>query len=160
MPRTLADVHQSLINMEKQAAASRPGATDDAELEKRAEAIARAEMEKEAAIQKTAAEYDAAGRIMARGFADEFQKCMAEIEKVGMEGFVAGQVENDLEPSSAPIPTTGMAPKQHNKELNSTEGVKGKLGPGGAPAIITVKSMQEAAQPTPRAAATDLGGGA
>lgn len=38
------------------------------------------ETEEEVSIEKLAAEYDAAGRIMARGFFDEFQKLARELE--------------------------------------------------------------------------------
>ena len=100
--KSLTDIYNGLTNLEKQAAAKNTNRS--AALEKKAEVLARREMTKEAAMMKTAQEYDAAGRIMARGFVDEFQTCIAHIEKVGMEGYVAGQIENDLDPSK-PVST-------------------------------------------------------
>jgi hypothetical protein len=43
--------------------------------------VASAAVEEEASIEKLAAEYDAAGRIMARGFFDEFHKLARELEE-------------------------------------------------------------------------------
>lgn len=138
--KSLADLYTDLTTMEK--AASAKTAAPSAALEKRAEDLARAELLKEAEIKKTAAEYDAAGRIMARGFMDEFLTKMAELDAGGGSAVsVPGQADNDLDPARQPIPTTGSAPKQESAELNSTEGVKDKLGPAGAPAILTVRDM-------------------
>jgi len=139
--KSLASIYNDLNSQEKRASAAH---APTPAMEKKAEAMARAELQKEAEIQKTAAEYDAAGRIMARGFMDEFLTKMAEIEG-GTAVSVPGQADNDIDPARAAIPTTGSGPKMENAELNSAEGVKGKLGPAGAPAILTVRSMGDLA---------------
>ena len=135
--KSLASLYTDLTNMEKKANA---GPAPSAALEKRAEDMARDELKKEAEIRKTAAEYDAAGRIMARGFMDEFLTKMAELEG-GSAVSVPGQADNDLDPARQPIPTTGSAPKQENADVDSAEGVKAKLGVNSAPAILTVRDM-------------------
>jgi len=126
--KSLASIYNDLNSQEKRASAAH---APTPAMEKKAEAMARAE-------------YDAAGRIMARGFMDEFLTKMAEIEG-GTAVSVPGQADNDIDPARAAIPTTGSGPKMENAELNSAEGVKGKLGPAGAPAILTVRSMGDLA---------------
>ena len=162
--KSLTDIYNGLTNLEKQAAAKNTNRS--AALEKKAEVLARREMTKEAAMMKTAQEYDAAGRIMARGFVDEFQTCIAHIEKVGMEGYVAGQIENDLDPSRAAIPTTGSMTEngdlEAGAESSSVSGVKNQLGVtasglggGEVGKIMTIKD--QLALPA-AATATNLGG--
>jgi hypothetical protein len=163
--KSLSDIYTGLVNLEKQAAATTTHRT--AALEKKAEAMARSDMRKEAAMMKTAAEYDAAGRIMARGFVDEFQSCIAHLEKVGMEGYVAGQIENDIETDRGGI-DTGKHTQLENADLASgaesstVEGVKTQLGVtasglggGEVGKIMTIKDQLT----LPAAAtATNLGG--
>ena len=162
--KSLSDIYTGLVTLEKQAAATTTNRS--AALEKKAEVLARREMTKEAAMMKTAAEYDAAGRIMARGFVDEFQSCIAHLEKVGMEGYVAGQIENDLDPTRAAISTTGAMTENGNleegAERSSVEGAKTQLGVtasglggGEVGKIMTIKD--QLALPA-AATATNLGG--
>ncbi len=163
--KSLSEIYNGLVDMEKQASAP---AARNAQLEKKAEVLARVSLRKEAAIQKTAAEYDAAGRIMARGFVDEFMGCMDKIANEGMQSYVAGQVphDGDLANTNAPIPTTG--PMTANADLeagaqNSTvEGVKNQLGVtasglggGEVGKIMTVRD--QLGQPA-LATSTNLGG--
>ncbi len=161
--KSLTDIYNGVVQLEKQAQAA--PIKRQAALEKKAEAMARDEMAKEAAIQKTAAEYDAAGRIMARGFVDEFMGCIGQIEKVGMEGYVAGQIENDLDPTRGPGPigdTAANADLEAGADKSSVEGVKTQLGVsasglggGDTTKIMTVRD--QLALPA-AATATNLGG--
>ena len=69
--------------------------------------VAEAAAEEDVSIEKVAAEYDAAGRIMARGFFDEFQKLAAEM---GM-----GVLE---EGTDAKTPALGERGTQWQMEVN------------------------------------------
>lgn len=169
--KSLSAIYNGLVDMEKAAQAKtgdqvKTAAAKKAELEKKAEAMARAELTKEAQIKKVAAEYDAAGRIMARGFADEFMTQMGRLQKLGMEGYVAGQIENDLDPSRTAIPTTGAMKENgdlaNGAESSTVEGVKNQLGVTGSglgggetTKIMTVRD--QLGQPA-AASATNLGG--
>ena len=70
---SLADLY---LQMQEQDSA---GADDD--FDKIAEAAAQEEVTETQSIEKMAQEYDAAGRIMARGFFDEFHKLARELEE-------------------------------------------------------------------------------
>lgn len=160
--QSLTDIYNGVVQLEKQAHAA--PIHRQARLEKKAEAMARHELTKSAAMQKTAAEYDAAGRIMARGFVDEFQTCIGQIEKLGMEGYVAGQIENDLDPQRGPGPVgdpMANANLSSGTASSSVDGVKaqldmsGGLGGGETTKIMTVRD--QLVQPA-AASATNLGG--
>ena len=135
----LADLFMQMQDADghvKEAAAAAEGEVDTegtteaagGELEAAAEALAAAEIEKEAGV-KLAAEYDAAGRIMARGFFDEIQKLASEgthvvpgtnakpsaakTEALGERGVPLVPVNDASSPkNNVPIPTAGPGPKK------------------------------------------------
>lgn len=91
---TLQDIYLQMTNIDKTAAAAAGAPPDNEEptpeeLAAAAEKLAADEAEAQLAadgtgepgedIMKVAAEYDAAGRLMARGFYDEFMKCAAGV---------------------------------------------------------------------------------
>ena len=119
--------------------------TDEQALEAAAEALASQELEKEAGV-KLAAEYDAAGRIMARGFFDEVQKLAAadthvvpganakpsaaKTEALGERGVPLMPVNDASSPkNNVGIPTAGSAPKQVYKDVLK-DGKKTSVGSG------------------------------
>lgn len=119
--------------------------TDEQALDAAAEALASQELEKEAGI-KLAAEYDAAGRIMARGFFDEVQKLAAadthvvpganskpsaaKTEALGERGVPLMPVNDASSPkNNVGIPTAGPGPKQVYKDVLK-DGKKTSVGSG------------------------------
>ena len=72
---SLADLYMHLSDSDEQYASEY---TTEDDFDKVAQAAAETE---EVSIVKVAAEYDAAGRIMARGFMDEFSKLAMELEE-------------------------------------------------------------------------------
>lgn len=127
--------------------------TEGTELEAAAEALAAAEIEKEAGI-KLAAEYDAAGRIMARGFFDEIQKLASEdthvvpganskpsaakTEALGERGVPLMPVNDASSPkNNVPIPTTGPGPKKvYTNVLKDGKGAKPGSGVTMSPPVV------------------------
>lgn len=79
------------------------------DLDKIAELAAEDSIQDEAGVEKLAAEYDAAGRIMARGFYDELNKLARELE----------------DPTQAATPALGDRGTQYQMETNYED--KGKL---------------------------------
>lgn len=121
----LADLYVQLVASDEE-----EFLVDDVELDK----LAAAEAGEEMGIEKLAAEYDAAGRIMARGFYDEFMKIAdglveepshASTPAMGERGLEMHlPVNKDPNASSQPNPHVG---KEEHKEI-----LKGKgEGPGG-----------------------------
>lgn len=153
----LADLYLSMQEAdghvkEATGAASETETTNDATVDEQtldaaAEALASQEFEKEAGI-KLAAEYDAAGRIMARGFFDEVQKLAAaggdthvvpganskpsaaKTEALGERGVPLMPVNDASSPkNNVGIPTSGSAPKQVYKDVLK-DGKKTGVGSG------------------------------
>jgi len=128
--KSLAEIYNHTVSLEKQAHVRVVENNDH--LEKIAEQMAHEEIE----MKKLASEYDAAGRIMARGFMDEFQKLALEVEEIMGDGTPA-QVESDLKSGPAD-PTTGPGPKSENKiedigdEAGSLDKAKALVGAPGA----------------------------
>lgn len=121
------------------------GTTEEQALDAAAEALAADQFEKEAGI-KLAAEYDAAGRIMARGFFDEVQKLAAadthvvpganakpsaaKTEALGERGVPLMPVNDASSPkNNVGIPTAGPGPKQVYKDVLK-DGKKTGVGSG------------------------------
>lgn len=151
----LADLYLSMQGLDgqvKEAAAgdsetetTTENGTDEQALDAAAEALASQDLEKEAGI-KLAAEYDAAGRIMARGFFDEVQKLAAadthvvpganskpsaaKTEALGERGVPLMPVNDASSPkNNVGIPTAGSAPKQVYKDVLK-DGKKTSVGSG------------------------------
>lgn len=119
--------------------------TDEQALDAAAGALAAQDFDKEAGI-KLAAEYDAAGRIMARGFFDEVQKLAAadthvvpganskpsaaKTEALGERGVPLMPVNDASSPkNNVGIPTSGSAPKQVYRDVLK-DGKKTSVGSG------------------------------
>jgi hypothetical protein len=111
--KSLTDIYLSLtqvdMNKEAAAAASAP-ADDDVDFAKMAEAMADAEAtelvqqdqgDDDGSIMKVAQEYDSAGRIMARGFYDEFCKLAGALDTAVSENQMTES------PSKASTPALG-----------------------------------------------------
>lgn len=144
-----------------------PAVDDNDDFAKMAEAIASAEadeiVEEDDSIIKVAAEYDSAGRIMARGFYDEFMK-------------LAGAMDTDVSSNQmTESPSAASTPALGNRGLPTVEtnfagndahdGQIETAGPGGKQVYKDVlkPSKTIAAGMTgddPEAAAISLGGGA
>lgn len=152
---TLADLYLSMQEADGQVKEAAAGAsetettteagTDEQALDAAAEALASQELEKEAGI-KLAAEYDAAGRIMARGFFDEVQKLAAadthvvpganakpsaaKTDALGERGVPLMPVNDASSPkNNVPIQTAGPGPKQVYKDVLK-DGKKTSVGSG------------------------------
>jgi len=106
---SLADLYMQIADQDS------AGGDDD--FDKIAEAAVEAEVDEGASIEKLAQEYDAAGRIMARGFMDEFQKMARELE----------------EGSDAATPALGDRGTQWQMETNLDD--KGQLVTKGSQAV-------------------------
>ena len=142
--KSLSEIYNRTVQLEKQASTQPRAVYSDDQIEKVAEQMAREEVE----MKKLASEYDAAGRIMARGFMDEFNKLAAEIDAVMNDGQSPAQVETDLA-AGTQDPTAGAAPKGENalesdgSQDKTLEQAKAMLGaPGsvpGAAAVVTVR---------------------
>jgi hypothetical protein len=80
---SLADIFMHLTDMDKTASEAAGAPQDNVDFAKVAEQLAEAEastvVEEDQDMIKVAAEYDAAGRIIARGFFDEFMKLAASV---------------------------------------------------------------------------------
>lgn len=171
---TLADLYLALSNqdIEKQAsaAAGAPSADqDDVDFAQMAEKIAEAEAAEQVAseddgeIVKIAAEYDAAGRIMARGFFDEFYKLA--------EGMTSAAPNQDTESESAaktpalgerglPTVETNFAGSPNHDQAMSTTGANaGKSNYADSLAPTKTISAGQGTGTDPEAAAIGLGGG-
>jgi len=174
---TLQDIYLNLVqqDMDKTAAVAAnvpPPATDAepdfakmaAELaDAEASSIINAEVDDEQQIMKVASEYDAAGRIMARGFYDEFNK-LAQ----GMETTVSPNQNTETESSASTpslgdrglptVPTNYAGSDKHDQPIETT---------GAGPKDVYKDSLKptktiSAGQGTgddPEAAAISLGGG-
>lgn len=149
--KSLTDIYLALTESDFEKEAEAAAQVPDADFAKMAEQLAEAEAEdivaadgEEVDMVKVAKEYDAAGRIMARGFYEEFNKLAgnmdtdvtpnqnteaesaAQTPALGERGLptvptnYAGSPENDK-----PIETTGPGPKQvHAKVLEEKRKVK------------------------------------
>lgn len=172
---SLADLYLALSNqdIEKQAsaAAGAPAADDqdDVDFAQMAEKIAEAEAAEQVAaeddgeIVKIAAEYDAAGRIMARGFFDEFYKLA--------EGMTSAAPNQDTESESAaktpalgerglPTVETNFAGSANHDQAMSTTGANaGKSNYADSLAPTKTISAGQGTGTDPEAAAIGLGGG-
>lgn len=131
---------------------------EDETLDKIAELAAEEEIEEEADIEKLAAEYDAAGRIMARGFFDEFQKLARELEdptqastpSLGERG-TGYQMETNYE-DKGKMDTSGGDQQHKNILKGQADGpagrAEGAMGPQFATAkhLVTSRAKQTGAQ--------------
>lgn len=119
---TLQDIYLSLADsdLQKQASVAAGAPEEDIDFAKIAEAMADAEadeviegaqyeVEEDTDIIKIAAEYDSAGRIMARGFYDEFMK-------------LAGNMDTDVSPNQmTESPSAASTPALGNRGLPTVE---------------------------------------
>lgn len=105
------------------------------------------EVSEEASIEKVAQEYDAAGRIMARGFFDEFQKLARELEDgsdaqtpaLGDRG-TQWQMETNYEDKGM-MHTQGGEQQHKNILKGQAEGPAGKAEGAMGPQFATAKHM-------------------
>jgi hypothetical protein len=171
---SLADLYLTLTNqdIEKRAAvaANAPAADqDDVDFAQMAEKIAEAEAAEQVAseddgeIIKVAAEYDAAGRIMARGFFDEFCKLA--------ESMTSAAPNQDTESeSTAKTPALGerglptvetnfAGSPNHDQAMSTTGANAGKSNYADSLAPTKTISAGQGTGTDPEAAAIGLGGG-
>ncbi len=95
--------------------------------------LAAAQAEDEYGVEKLAHEYDAAGRIMARGFMDEFMKIADAITEEASHAQTPALGERGLEPH-LPVnmdPNSGSQPNPHAGRDEHAQILQGK-GPGPA----------------------------
>jgi hypothetical protein len=122
--KSLTDIYLTLtqVDMNKEAAAAASAPTDDVDFAKMAEAMADAEAteivqqdgggnEDAGDIIKVAQEYDSAGRIMARGFFDEFQKLAGALDTAASEN---QNTESESKASTPALGTRGLPTMETN----------------------------------------------
>lgn len=175
---SLQDIYLSMAGMDKAAAAAASRqpqietqeSNDDVDFAKVAESLADAEageqveQEDAGSFLKVAAEYDAAGRIMARGFFDEFLKLA--------EGTTAADNQNTETDSAAKTPAFGdrslptLETNYAGTVSTSSAGTQPQMN-GTAPKQVYADSMETSKTinagvtgDDPEAAALSLGGGA
>lgn len=137
MSGSLADFYMQLAEQD----------TFDGEEKVAEELVEEAAEEQETSIEKLAEEYDAAGRIMARGFFDEFQKLARELEDssdaktpaFGERG-TGYQMETNYE-DKGKIVTQGGEQQHKNILKGQAEGPAGKAEGAMGPQFATAKHL-------------------
>ena len=142
--KSLTDIYLSLthVDMNKEAAQAAYASNDDIDFAKMAEAMADAEadqvVEEEYAsddagsddIIKVAQEYDSAGRIMARGFFDEFNKLAGALDTAASDNQMTESESAASTPSlgnrGLPTMETNFAGSQDHDEPMETAGMAAK----------------------------------
>ena len=176
--KTLQDIYLGMTGLDKEASyapatpVAEQGDPEDAALAEMAEKIAAAEAEalargeqpaeqEQPEMLKVAAEYDAAGRIMARGFYDEFQKLAASVNTE------AAANQHTESPSAAKTPAfgnRGLPTVETNfaGSPNHDQGISMKGGKEVHKNVLEPSKKIKAGVTgdDPEAAAVSLGGGA
>jgi hypothetical protein len=120
--KSLTDIYLTLtqVDMNKEAAAAAHATDDDVDFAKMAEAMADAEATElvqqdvggnDGDIVKIAQEYDSAGRIMARGFFDEFQKLAGALDTAASENQMT---ETESKASTPALGSRGLPTMETN----------------------------------------------
>lgn len=120
--KSLTDIYLTLtqVDMNKEAAQAALAPNDDVDFAKMAEAMADAEAEEavqadagqdDGDIVKVAQEYDSAGRIMARGFYDEFCKLAGALDTAAAENQMT---ESPSKASTPALGTRGLPTMETN----------------------------------------------
>jgi len=141
--KSLTDIYLSLthVDMNKEAAQAAYAPNDDVDFAKMAEAMADAEAteyvqqdnspsDDDGGILKVAQEYDSAGRIMARGFFDEFQKLAGALDTAAADNQMTESVSAASTPAlgnrGLPTMETNFAGSQDHDEPMETAGMAAK----------------------------------
>jgi len=176
--KSLTDIYLSLthVDMNKEAAQAAYASNDDIDFAKMAEAMADAEadqvVEEEYAsddagsddIIKVAQEYDSAGRIMARGFFDEFNKLAGALDTAASDNQMTESESAASTPSlgnrGLPTMETNFAGSENHDEGIITAGQAAKQVY--LDSLTPTKSISAGAGTgaDPEAAASSLGAGA
>jgi hypothetical protein len=139
--KSLTDIYLSLtqVDMNKEAAAAAYAPNDDVDFAKMAEAMADAEATElvqqdvagdEGDIIKVAQEYDSAGRIMARGFYDEFCKLAGALDTAVSENQMTESASKASTPAlgtrGLPTVETNFAGSENHDQAMETAGQAAK----------------------------------
>jgi len=140
--KSLTDIYLTLthVDMNKEAAQAALAPSDDVDFAKMAEAMADAEANEfvqqdetsddEGSIMKVAQEYDSAGRIMARGFFDEFSKLAGALDTAAKDNQMTESESKASTPSlgSRGLPTleTNFAGSDNHDQSMETAGQAAK----------------------------------
>lgn len=167
--KSLTDIYLTLthVDMNKEAAQAAYAPNDDVDFAKMAEAMADAEAteyvqqdvsDDEGSIMKIAQEYDSAGRIMARGFFDEFSKLAGALDTAAKDNQMTESESKASTPSlgnrglptletnfagsdnhDQPIETAGQAAKQvYLDSLAPTKSISAGTGTGDDPEAAAI----------------------
>ncbi|MBP9826355.1 MAG: hypothetical protein KBF21_19160 [Thermoanaerobaculia bacterium] len=171
---SLASIYLTLTDQDhvKQAAARAPAPAqteDDVDFAAMAEKIAEAEAteeveaEDDGSIVKVAQEYDAAGRIMARGFFDEFYKLAEGIATTAPDNQMTESESTAKTPAlgerGLPTLETNFAGTANHDERMTTSGTAPKTNYADSLAPTKTISAGQGTGTDPEAAAIGLGGG-
>lgn len=139
--KSLTDIYLSLthVDMNKEAAAAASAPDDDVDFAKMAEAMADAEAteivqhepgDDEGSIMKVAQEYDSAGRIMARGFYDEFCKLAGALDTAATDNQMTESASKASTPAlgnrGLPTMETNFAGSENHDQALETAGQAAK----------------------------------
>jgi hypothetical protein len=170
--KSLTDIYLSLthVDMNKEAAQAAFAPEDDVDFAKMAEAMADAEANEVIQqdddggdIIKVAQEYDSAGRIMARGFFDEFQKLAGALDTAATDNQMTESESSASTPSlgdrGLPTMETNFAGSENHDQAMETAGMSAKQVY--LDSLKPTKSISAGAGTgdDPEAAAIGLGGG-
>ena len=141
--KSLTDIYLSLthVDMNKEAAQAAYAPNDDVDFAKMAEAMADAEateyvqqddsgVEDDGGIMKVAQEYDSAGRIMARGFFDEFNKLAGALDTAAADNQMTESASKASTPAlgtrGLPTMETNFAGSENHDQAMETAGMAAK----------------------------------
>lgn len=173
--KSLTDIYLTLtqVDMDKEASQAAFAPNDDVDFAKMAEAMADAEANEyvqqddsssdEGSIMKIAQEYDSAGRIMARGFFDEFSKLAGALDTAAADNQMTESESKASTPSlgnrGLPTMETNFAGSENHDQALETAGQAGKQVY--LDSLKPTKSISAGAGTgdDPEAAAIGLGGG-